>query len=226
MMHLLATATHVVLDALPAAVQEPFWAREVFWVAVGSVASVLLSAVTIRLVFVTGRSVIEAGKATALQEIHNARAIAPFIVAEEFGEPPTPLYMTLRNVGPGLAMNVRYSCIQDGHSIPAAGTFGPPIASGGRYRTEVVVSNPGVKRLRIRYDDALGNAYITEYPIFDRAIRAPRYRVPWWPGSAKPILWSGELSWEFEHFEHVMRYPEETFPEQQEHLLDAPAVHY
>jgi hypothetical protein len=225
MTEMLTAVTHVVVDALPKEPQEGWWARDVFWVGLGSVASLLLSIITIILVLATR-------KATAMQEIHNARAIAPFVVAEERGEPPdTPLYLELKNVGPGLAMNVRYSCIRDGEPIPAAGTFGPPIAPNDRFRTDVILLSPDgtytpLSRLRVRYDDALGNAYITEYPVFDRTERPPRYRVPRLPGAPKPVSWSAELSWPMQHYERVMRYPEESYREQGEHVLDAPPTQY
>jgi hypothetical protein len=66
--------------------------------------------------------------------------------------------------------------------------------------------------VRIRYLDVFGNKYITEYRSINEGLQFPIFREPWLGkeyGFQRPGKWSGEVTWEVEHYERYEGFVDE-----------------
>ncbi len=113
----LMTAIHVVVDHVPET-SEPFYARETFWVAVGSIVSTAVAVGTLVLAYFTRdlarethASVIGAQREIAAEERRYRQGFAPHLairvtpVEDPFGN-VARYAIELRNIGPGYARGI------------------------------------------------------------------------------------------------------------------------
>lgn len=71
--------------------------------------------------------------------------------------------LTLRNVGNGAAINIRFSGLVDGREFSAAQNGIPAIGNASELVALRRQSGTGLAQLLIRYEDLFGNVYSTEY---------------------------------------------------------------
>lgn len=157
---------------------------------------------------------IELSRQDAVSAIRRA---APRVVAEirdETFEDVPRRSLVVMNKGGGTASYVTVSGLtpKDGglEFNPAAGNVVQALAAGEERYTKIGLPYPTgsyAQKIRIRYLDAFGNKYITEYRSINEELAFPTYREPWLGeqfGFPRPEKWSDRVTWEVEHYE---RYP-------------------
>jgi hypothetical protein len=145
------------------------------------------------------------------------RRAAPRVVAEIRDEPFEKVpcrSLIVINKGGGTASYVTMAGLtpKDGglEFHPAAGNVVQALAAGEERYTKIRLSYPTgsyAQNIRIRYLDAFGNKYITEYRSMNETLEFPIFREPWLGeqfGFPRPTKCSDRVTWEVEHYE---RYP-------------------
>lgn len=145
------------------------------------------------------------------------RRAAPRVVAEirdETFENVPCRSLVVINKGGGTASYVTISGLtpKDGglEFHPAAGNVVQALAVGEERYTKIGLPYPTgsyARNIRIRYLDAFGNKYITEYLSMNEDLGFPIFREPWLGeqfGFPRPTKCSDRVTWEVEHYE---RYP-------------------
>jgi hypothetical protein len=167
-----------------------------------------------RLALVLTQRQIELSRQDAVAAVRRA---APRVVAEirdETFENVPRRSLVVINKGGGTASYVTISGLtpKDGglEFHPAAGNVVQALAAGEEGYTKIGLPYPTgsyAQKIRIRYLDAFGNKYITEYRSMNEGLEFPTFREPWLGeqfGFPRPEKCSGRVTWEVEHYE---RYP-------------------
>jgi hypothetical protein len=152
---------------------------------------------------------------TKARAIAAVRRAAPRVVAEVRAEyedniPFRMLYVA--NEGDGIAYNLTVSALipddtNASYTIVPAAEHGIEALGVNEARYVFGLSFPArsyARNVRLRYLDAFGNKYITEYRSIDEAQLLPIFREPWLGreyGFASPQKSSAEVSWPVENYE-------------------------
>jgi hypothetical protein len=128
---------------------------------------------------------VETERAFGFENLRQVQMMTPIVVAEASPKRPTVYrYLSLRNVGEGPAINVRFSGALNGADFSAAQYSVAAIAPSGLVQTSLQLHNNFEARwpiyeLLMRYEDIFGNTYATEYRLFDDSSEWYRWKRPW-----------------------------------------------
>jgi hypothetical protein len=102
---------------------------------------------------------------------------------------------------------------------PAAENVVQALAAGEERYTKIGLPYPTgsyAQKIRIRYLDAFGNKYITEYRSMNEGLEFPTFREPWLGeqfGFPRPEKCSDRVTWDVEHYEHYPGFFDEPVDE-------------
>jgi hypothetical protein len=127
----------------------------------------------------------ETERAFRFETLRQMQAMTPIITAEASPSKPSFFrFLTLRNVGLGPAINIRFSGLLDHADFSAAQYSVAAIAASGAVQTSLRLHKDFAQRwpvheLLIRYEDIFGNTYSTEYQRFEEDSEWYVWSEPW-----------------------------------------------
>jgi len=201
---------------------------DVFWIGLGAIVSATMAVATFRLASITKAALHQSARATTLESIRERRVARPILIA--IAEPmraPNYRSVSIRNKGSTAFYVSVAGRSSENEPSGSAENFFQVISPGESVPTKITIVGPGAKyaqKIRIRYYDAYGEKYITEYRSLGESLAYPIFRVPWLGreiGDAKPKRWSDEVSWEVEHFERTLGVPQESLDPKPPGLTEA-----
>lgn len=190
------------------------------WVIFAAWTSFFVGLGTLGLAVVTWKLAQATVRANGLESLREKRAARPIIIAfiephDELREAALEAFgyeMLLINRGATALYVSIFARSDDGLSLQQTNTT-QVLGAGETIRTRVTVTHDlmYVQKVRIRYQDVFGNKYMTEYRSLSRGLTYPIFRLPWLDRKLepRPPKWSGEVTWEVEHFERQADDPNE-----------------